>query len=330
MRFLITYIKNHKNIIIAFLIFCMVFAIIFYFYDIPIMATLYPSIICVFISIVFIAYDLYKAYRKHKYLSIIKNQIEVISNNIFQMTTSQDDIDYQEIIYILKDNVYSLENNMNDRYLDMINYYTMWVHQIKTPIASIKLNLQNDDSDLSRLVSEDIFRIEQYVEMVLCYLRLNSKSTDYLIKEYNLDDIIKQSVKKFASQFIHRRIKLEYKLTNVSVVTDEKWLLFVLEQIISNALKYTPKGNINIYLEEPKTLCIKDTGIGIASEDLPRIFEKGYTGYNGRSDKCASGIGLYLCKTICNKLGHSISAVSSIDNGTTIKINLEQIKLTFE
>lgn len=117
---------------------------------------------------------------------------------------------------------------------------------------------------------------------------------------------------------------------NAKVLTDEKWLSFVIEQLLSNALKYTPSGSITITLEDPLTLCIRDTGIGIAPEDLPRVFEKSYTGYNGRSDKKASGIGLYLCKRICHNLGHTITIESSLDTGTTVRIFLEHESLAIE
>ena len=140
---------------------------------------------------------------------------------------------------------------------------------------------------------------------------------------------MRQAVRKFSSQFIRRKLKLDYEPLNKKVLTDEKWLLFVIEQVISNAVKYTSSGMVQIYCEEPLTLCIKDTGIGIAPEDLPRIFEKGYTGCNGRLDKKASGIGLYLCKRICGRLGHKISAESS-DNGTVIRIFLESRRLGIE
>ena len=162
------------------------------------------------------------------------------------------------------------------------------------------------------------------------FLRLDSASTDYVIQEYDLDRIVKQAVKKYASQFINKKIQLRYHPLNTTVLTDEKWLLFVLEQVLSNALKYTPSGSVAIDLESPKTLCIRDTGIGIAPEDLPRVFEKGYTGYNGRSDKKASGIGLYLCRRICRNLGHTITANSSLESGTVIRIQLERKKVEFE
>lgn len=191
------------------------------------------------------------------------------------------------------------------------------------------LILQSGDSPEYSELSENLQRIEQYAEMVLCYLRLDSDSSDLVIREYDLDDIVRQAVRKFSSQFIRRKLKLSYEPLDKKVLTDEKWLLFVIEQVISNAVKYTSSGMVQIYCEKPLTLCIKDTGIGIAPEDLPRIFEKGYTGCNGRLDKKASGIGLYLCKRICGRLGHKISAESS-DNGTVIRIFLESRRLGIE
>ena len=125
-------------------------------------------------------------------------------------------------------------------------------------------------------------------------------------------------------------LETDYQPLNAQIMTDEKWLLFVIEQILSNALKYTQQGCVSIYLESPKILCIRDTGMGIAAEDLPRIFEKGYTGYNGRTDKKASGLGLYLCARICRNLGHGISAESEPDKGTVIKLNLNTAERMFE
>ena len=212
----------------------------------------------------------------------------------------------------------------------MIDYYTVWAHQIKTPIAAMRLTLQNEDTPLTRKLTNDLYRIEQYVEMVLTFLRLNSDSTDYVFKEYDLDNIVKSAVKKFSSEFIGRKLRLIYDPLNTSVITDEKWLSFVIEQVLSNALKYTPSGSITISLVGEKTLRIEDTGIGIAPSDLPRIFENGYTGFNGRTDKKASGIGLYLCRRVCNNLGHTITANSTVDMGTAIDIDLTQTKLEME
>ena len=167
--------------------------------------------------------------------------------------------------------------------------------------------------------------------MALQYQRLESLSSDLQLESCSLDGILRQALKKMATPFIRRRISLEFDGTGATVLTDEKWLQFAVEQLLSNALKYThPGGTVTIDLEPPKTLCIRDTGIGISPEDLPRIFDKGYTGYNGRSDKKASGIGLYLCRRICKNLGHTISANSSEDSGTVLRIHLEQKKLEVE
>ena len=207
------------------------------------------------------------------------------------------------------------------------DYFTMWVHQIKTPIAAMRLLLQDADTDEQRALLEQLQSVEQYVEMVLGYLRLESPSSDYVIRNYLLDDIVRQAVRKYASQFIRRKLRLEYTPLNVSVITDEKWLLFVIEQVLSNALKYTRSGSVSITLEAPKTLCIRDTGIGIAPEDLPRIFEKGYTGCNGRADKRSTGIGLYLCRQIMEKLSHTIRIESEMGVGTKVYLGLDTVSL---
>ena len=171
---------------------------------------------------------------------------------------------------------------------------------------------------------QELSRAEQYVGMVMVYLRLTDGGSDFVLRTCDLDAIVRQAVRRFAGEFITRKLKLCYEPLNAACVTDEKWLLFVVEQVLSNALKYTREGSITITMEHPKTLVIRDTGIGIAPEDLPRIFEKGYTGYNGRGDQKASGLGLYLCRTICRKLGHSITAESAPDEGTAIRIGLSQ------
>ena len=191
----------------------------------------------------------------------------------------------------------------------------------------MRLTLEGSDSPESRRLSAELGRIERYVEMALVYLRLDSESSDYVIREFELDPFIRRSVKKFAGEFISKRLSLELEPSGASVVSDEKWLAFVVEQVLSNSLKYTREGSVRIYLAEPKTLCIRDTGIGIAPEDMPRIFDKGYTGLNGRADLRASGLGLYPCRRVCRKLGHGISAVSAPGEGTEIRIDLSSYDL---
>ena len=157
----------------------------------------------------------------------------------------------------------------------MEEYYTLWVHQIKTPIAAMSLLLQEEDTPENGELSMELFRIEQYVEMVLQYLRLDSPDHDLAFRSVDVDDCVRQAVRKYARSFIRKKIALDFQETGIETVSDEKWLVFVLEQLLSNALKYTPSGSISLSVEEPLTLVIEDTGIGIAAEDLPRICEKG-------------------------------------------------------
>lgn len=309
--------------------FCIIFMVSFSLYRLPLKAVLYPAFLCLFLSLVWMVLDFFRIKNKHQMLESIHSLTDVITGS-FPHIDSIADADYQQILQLISEEQNTYRTAMERQYSDMIDYYTVWVHQIKTPIASMRLHLQNEDSALSRKLSTDLFRVEQYVEMVLTFLRLDSQSTDYVIREYNLDTIIKQAVKKFAGEFIDRRLRLNYEPVATTVLTDEKWLSFVIEQLLSNALKYTPAGSITITLEPDKKLCIRDTGIGIAPEDLPRIFENGFTGYNGRSDKKASGIGLYLCKRICTNLGHTIEATSTVDKGTVITIDLSRKKLEVE
>ena len=173
---------------------------------------------------------------------------------------------------------------------------------------------------------EELFSIEQYVEMALQFTRISAKTTDFVIGEVALDKVVREAIHKYARLFVRKKIKLELSPIDAQVLTDEKWLEFVIEQILSNAIKYTAGGTISVYLEEEseqetKELVIEDTGIGIAPEDLPRIFEKGYTGYNGHADKHSTGIGLYLCRKIMRKLSHEITIESEIGVGT--KVHLE-------
>ncbi len=317
------YIKQKSKILLIILLFCIIFAIVFYLYKLPVEAVIYPSLLCILFGTILIVLDFAKIKRRYKILEKLGNMPSAMIDEL-PSVSNINDYGYQRIIRSLQKEISQLEADSNNRFNDMVDYYTVWAHQIKTPIASMRLTLQNEDTPLSRKLLSDLFRIEQYVEMIMAFLRLDSTSSDYVFKEHNIDTIIRQAVKKYANEFIDRKISLVYNPINYTVVTDDKWLSFVIEQILSNALKYTRKGSIKIYMNENMMLCIEDTGIGIAPEDLPRIFEKGYTGYNGRNDKKASGLGLYLCKRICKNLDTGITVLSEIDKGTIVRIDLKQ------
>lgn len=329
MKLFFQYLRQRRRGFLVGLLFCSIFILSFALYRLPIKAVLYPMALCLLLGAVLIWIDFHRVKEKAWRLKQIQTLTDAITEE-FPQIDGIEDADYQRIIHALCDEQAAFRTAASRQYADMVDYYTVWAHQIKTPIASMRLNLQNDDSALSRKLSADLFRVEQYVEMVLMFLKLDGKSSDYVIKSYDLDTIIRQAVKKFAGEFIGRKLKLVYESVNTTVITDEKWLSFVIEQVLSNALKYTPSGSITISLTPEKKLCITDTGIGIAPEDLPRIFENGYTGYNGRTDKKASGIGLYLCRRICSNLGHTIQAESVVDKGTRIIIDLSQSRLEVE
>ena len=329
MRYLASYLKQHKLALLAFVLCAALYAVTFVFYRFPLEAIAYPTALCLVLLLAFAAADIARTKKKHTELERIKGFDARLADS-FPKAGGIVERDYQEIIHLMREQHEAAKEKSEQSLREMMDYYTVWVHQIKTPIASMRLALQNIDTAQSRQLLSELGRIERYVEMVLTFLRLGSDSTDYVIKEHELDDIVRGAVKKLAGDFINKRIKLEYTELNATVLTDEKWLAFVIEQVLSNALKYTPEGTVSVYLESPKTLCIRDTGIGIAPEDLPRVFENGYTGYNGRSDKKASGIGLYLCRRVCDKLGHTISAESKAGEGTVIRIGLDRKKLEIE
>jgi hypothetical protein len=330
MKLFLSYLSGHKGALAVALLSCAVFALTFALYGLPLGAILYPTLLCALFWVLYILWRLLRLRRTHRLLLRLARQLPPHLEEELPPSGSPLEEDYQTLLLLLQQQQRTLRSTMNRRYEDMMNYYTLWAHQIKTPIASMRLTLQNEDSPLSRRLSADLLRIEQYVDMVLVFLRLDGDSTDYVLRPCDLDAIVRGAVKRFAGEFISRKLRLDYQPLSLTVLTDEKWLRFVVEQVLSNALKYTPTGGITITVEGDKILCIQDTGIGIAPEDLPRIFEQGYTGCNGRTDQQATGIGLSLCKRICANLGHRIWVESQVDVGTTVRIDLAQRKLEVE
>ena len=304
---------------------CLIFTVSFALYGLPLGAVLYPAALCAAAGGIILLLSLRKSRAVCQELSLMQHHPADLPDELPAAQSPQEQA-YQALLLALHADRQKLKSDMNARYHDMTEYYTVWAHQIKTPIAAMRLALQNEDTPLSRRLTGEVGRVEQYVQMALTYLRLGSDSSDYVIRSCALDNIVRPAVRRFAGEFIQRKIQLNYQMLNYTVITDEKWLGFVVEQVLSNALKYTPQGSVSIYMEPEGVLCIRDTGIGVAPEDLPRVFEKGYTGYNGRSHRKASGLGLYLCREILTRLGHSVSAESQVDHGTTIRIDLRQHK----
>lgn len=329
MKDFLAYCRERRRVAGLFALFCAVFAVTFALYGLPLEAAWYPTALCAAVGLLAAGVDFFRLRRLRRELARIRCLTGAELTHLPPARGAVDE-EYQRILRLLIEEQTRRESDARRRYDDMVDYYTTWAHQIKTPIAAMRLTLQNEDTPLSRQLRRDLLRIEQYVEMVLMFLRLDSDSTDYLIREYPLDPIIRQAAKKYAGEFIARKLQFVYEPLDVTVLTDEKWLSFVIEQLLSNALKYTPSGSVSVTLEDSMTLCIRDSGMGIAPEDLPRIFEKGYTGCHGRSDKRASGIGLYLCRRVCTNLGHRIWAESAPDQGTAVYIDLSRRTLDVE
>ncbi len=325
---LFNYLKRHYKIILLLLLFIVVFAVVFTLYSLPVEAVLYAAALCFVVGVIlfFIGYLRYLYH--HRELTRMLSNVGVSIDGLPRPRGALEQ-DYQALIKALFNEKVRVESAADIARRDLIDYYTLWAHQIKTPIAALRLMLQAEESSRNAALSAELFKIEQYVEMVLQYLRLDSSSSDFVIKTYQLDSIIRQSVRKYAKMFILKKLELDFTATGLSVLTDEKWLCFVIEQLLSNALKYTSAGKVSIS-SEGTALVIADTGIGIRGEDLPRVFEMGYTGCNGREDKSSTGIGLYLCRRIIRKLGHTISIESSPGRGTRVTIGLETTRSLWE
>ena len=318
MEILKSYLKKNIKFYILFVVFIAIFFIMFYLYNLPLEALIYTGSFCFLASVIasfsdFVNYR--ESYKKLKFLE--KN----ILNDLEDLPKSLDiRIDYyHKIIEKLYEELEKLTQENRQKNTDMVDYYSMWVHQIKTPIAAMNFLLDNEEID-RKILQQELFKIERYVEMVLTYIRLDSISSDYVITKINLDEVVKDSVKKYATIFINKKIKLNYVSHETMVISDKKWLSFAFEQILGNSVKYSGTGGeITIETCENK-LVIEDKGIGIKEEDLPRIFEKGFTGFNGRYEKKSSGLGLYLCKKTLDKLGHHVEISSKVGEGTRIEI----------
>ena len=226
--------------------------------------------------------------------------------------------------------LYQQRSDAERKLTDLLDYYTLWVHQIKTPIAANQLLVAEVvDRQLKQQLEQEIFKIDSYTNLVLQYLRLESFHDDLVLKQVQIEDLVKEIIRKYALFFIQKGLNVNLYDLDKEIVTDKKWLLVVIEQIISNSLKYTKEGGLEIYMEGQE-LCIKDTGIGIKNSDVLRVFERGFSGYNGRLTQQSSGLGLYLSKKISEELGHQIRIESEVGTGTTVRIRFAQVNLVLE
>ncbi len=316
-----------KTYPIYLLYFLFIFCIVTVFIICQTLVDLIIYMLSLYFSIILLYFLLdYRKYKQHhQYLIYLKDNPELFDN--LPQESYLEEKTYQEMLQILQKKIFQLKQENQQKYNNTIDYYTKWVHQIKTPIAGLKLIIQNDYPDEKMLV--ELLKIEQYVNMALQYIRLDHIHHDLSFQKISLDYLVSQEIKKQSLFFFEKDIKVDYQIKDIQILTDEKWSAFVIEQILSNALKYTQQGSIKFYNDHEK-LYIQDSGIGIKESDLPRVFERGFTGFQGRNDKKASGLGLYLCKNIFDKLGHLISIESTIGKGTTVCLDFTKKEIFIE
>ena len=280
----------------------------------------YVALLLAFLSFLFIgadAWTAFKSYRSQKLQASAQAQTPL--EKLLQERVEE--LEYEQKNQLLVE---------QEKYNDLLDYYTLWVHQVKTPIAASSLFIGDlKDKEAKSQLEQELFKIESYVHLVLQYLRLESFHDDLVLKQENLADLVREVVKKYALFFIQQGLSLNLHDLDYTIVTDKKWFLVILEQVLSNSLKYTKEGSIEIYFHEDR-LYIKDTGLGIKNADLLRVFERGFSGYNGRLTQQSSGLGLYLSKKIADQLGHKIAIDSQVGQGTTVSIAFPEKKLIFE
>lgn len=294
MKLFLDYLKSQSVILFGYLLVCIVFI------TISVLAPI--EIAYVFLGIEILGFILFI------YLIVHWFQYQKLSN-------VKDD---NERLFNENKNLKSEMLNQKD---DLNAYFLMWLHQIKTPMTVSKLLLEKPDETTNTKLKMQLMYIEQYINMAMNYLKMIDHSTDMDITQVNLDDIIKNLLKKYSLLFIHNHISLEYQSNLAYVISDSQWLTILIEQILSNALKYTENGKIAIqYLEDKHALEIRDTGIGIRSEDIPKIFDRGYSGFNGRMNEKSSGLGLYLARKISERLNIQIEVESKLSQGSIFRL----------
>lgn len=303
--------------------------ILFLLCRLPVSVFIYFLVLCSVVILIVLALRFYRYVLKYNERLCAKENIVLLYNSLPSADTLAEN-DYCEMLEILGRYSEETVTTLRTRQEESVDYYSTWVHQIKTPISVMQMILQGEDTEEHRELLSELFRVEQYVDMALNYVRLDSDLSDFVIADYSIDSIIKKAIHKYAPQFVRKGIHLVYEPKNITVLTDEKWLLFIIEQIISNAIKYTFSGSVAIDVSSDRILRIADTGIGISAEDLPRIFDKGFTGYNGRSNSKSTGIGLYLSKKAAKKISAEITVESEVGKGSSFYINLQTVHLSVE
>lgn len=327
------YIKDKINYILALAIYLIIIST----YLKAINLTYLTIFIVIFITFTFFILSfLLSYYKTSKYLRNIEKTMDKLPEKyliteILQKPRSAEKLAYYRILKRANKSMLENVTDIKEKQKDYKEYIESWVHEIKIPITSAKLLCENNKSDITNKIDEDIEEVNNYVEQALFYARMDQVSNDFMIREISLNEVIKNVLARNKKIMIQNNMKVELKDVNIKCYTDEKWLEFILNQIITNSIKYRNDNNAVIKItgiqnKENIILKIKDNGIGIKKSEIDRIFDKGFTGTNGRNQTKSTGIGLYLCKRLCEGIGMEIDANSKENEYTEIVIIIPRAK----
>ncbi len=323
MKLFFRYLNEKRRIIFCWAFWVAMQAVVFALYDLPWEALFYAVALGAAAGAAFMAVSFVRWRARLHSLSVLEKNAGA---EILQLPEPRTEMErrYQSLSKALAAENAAIRRKARRQKAEMLDFYTLWVHQIKTPIAAMRLLLQAGEGEALSPLYGELTRVEGYVGMVLSYLRLESEQTDYLFKKVRLDKQVRQAVRRLSRLFIGGGLSVSAELPEATVTTDAKWLSIVLEQLLSNAVKYTPRGGKVTVSYIKNQLTISDTGIGIRAEDLPRVFERGYTGFNGHNEEHSSGLGLYLCRRIMEGLGGGISIRSEVGKGTSVTVTFPE------
>ena len=330
MKELCDFLREKRQLLFFLLFFEGALCLIYGLYGLPWGPAGYTCLVTAVVTLGLLTAGFFRWKRKRRQLLILKRQAEqsLETADLPKAETPLEEI-YQEIIRDQEKRCQREQKESREKLVRSREYYTRWSHQIKTPIAAMELLLQEEPADV-RALKRELLKTSQYVEMALSYQRMEGEGNDLVIQRYELRPVVMQAVKKVSPLLIHKHISFSAGDLSGEVLTDEKWLVFVLEQLLTNASKYTKEGGSVRIGKENGLLVLRDTGIGIRPEDLPRIFEWGYTGYNGRLDKRSTGVGLALVKQVMEMLGNKIEIRSVLGEGTEVLLDLRRTELEAE
>lgn len=324
-KFSLQMLRENAWLIFVYFLIVALFGATFFLYNVPIEVYQDALLFTLPILLVVLSIRILATWNRHKKLTAI---IEKEWFHVFEEEYASGTIigeDYQLLTRKMAREVQKITDQKDSQEKELLDYYSMWSHQIKTPLAALDLIVQTLEDETKRPMKEEIFKIQQYLDMMLQYLRMQSIQNDFRFESFEVASLVKPVIRKYANFFIKKDLEVELLNLDQKIITDEKWFTFVLEQIIFNAIKYTKTGSITIYCpENTKELRIKDTGQGILPEDVPRVFDRGYTGFNGRENQKASGLGLFMSKEIAQQLGIKITLESSVGVGTEVCLSFDQ------